>query len=244
MKKLQVTLTDREHSAVIAVLRFAQGMGLERMAQMVPGIDAIANNAGQLQPLTQEELGDLAERVNVEAVELTESGRPRDPSVMKPYLDRVNAAFAALGDASIVFSPSHTPKDSPMGDFEAYKGKTARIVHIGTDVTKEPDWDEESLPYYRLEFEDGGEVDAFEEELFSHDPRWLDMMSAVASGFSAARNLGFTGPRNLDNDGDLNHKEEFLIAMKAFNLTECVQEGWTPDEFRRPAREAGTSPSL
>lgn len=239
MKKIQITMTDREHAAVLAVLRVAEELGLERLAQMVPGIDDIAANAGELQPLTQEELGALADRVNEEAVELTESGKPRHPSVMTPWMDRINAAYSALGDAQIIY----VPNIDPAGNAEEYRGQRCMIAYLGTDATKESDYDEDYLPYFRVEFADGGELDASEEELFSHDPRFLELLSAVSGGFVAARNLGFMGPRDLSEDGDISHKEEFLVAMKAFKVTECAQKAWTPAEFRRPAREQDSSPS-
>lgn len=66
-------MNDREHAAMMAALRFAEKVGLEKMTEMVPGIEDLSSNAGLFVPLEQTEIGDLATRLNCQVRELHET---------------------------------------------------------------------------------------------------------------------------------------------------------------------------
>lgn len=78
---------------------------------------------------------------------------------------------------------------------------------------------EECLPYYRVRFSDGVELIADDSELFSLDPRFGELISAVSGAFSCARSLNFAGPWALVAEGSDDEKSEFLRAFADYSIT-------------------------
>lgn len=162
--------------------------------------------------------------------------------VITPWKARIKKAMAALGDTEIVFVPSQAIHHHSSEKFEAYRGQRATILHVGYDHDlEEHEFDEESLPYYYVRFEDGEELTVYEEELFSHDGRFFELISAVSSGFALSRQYEFAGPRDLQENGLSDHRRAFLADLEGFQVQHCMQEAWTPDEYKVPCPHVPSS---
>lgn len=158
-----------------------------------------------------------------------------DDDVITPWRERIKKAKAALGDTEIVFVPSQSIYHHSGDEFEAHRGQRATILHVGYDHDlEEHEFDEESLPYYCVRFEDGEELIVYEEELFSHDGRFFDLISAVSSGFALSRQYNFAGPRDLQENGLPDQRRAYLSALDGFRVQHCLQEPWTPAEYKVP----------
>lgn len=163
-------------------------------------------------------------------------------AIMAPWREKVQAAIARLGEPRIVFA-AHQDLNKDI-DRRGRDGQEVRILRVGFDAAEEPHWGEETLPYFRVQFPDGETTDVYDEELFSHDPRYLELLTALSSGFVVARECGFDGPHDLDCNGEAEHREYFLERVDKQVVTACLQVPWTPKEFRVTTTEPESGPSL
>lgn len=164
------------------------------------------------------------------------------PAIMPAWREKVQAAIARLGEPRIVFA-AHQDLNKDI-DRRGRDGQEVRILRVGFDAAEEPHWGEETLPYFRVQFPDGETTDVYDEELFSHDPRYLELLTALSSGFVVARECGFDGPHDLDCNGEAEHREYFLERVDKQVVTACLQVPWTPKEFRVTTTEPESGPSL
>ncbi|MBB5546549.1 hypothetical protein [Paraburkholderia fungorum] len=148
---------------------------------------------------------------------------------------KVNRALQAATGLQVVFSSMLQERSKHNAVYHAHSGQQATIVGVGVNPDLEQDWDEETLPFLRVRFEDGVEVAAFGEELFSNDERFFALYSAVLGGYGAARDLSgrFVGPYHLALEGSDADKRAYVATLNTMpSITECDQAPWTPLEFR------------
>lgn len=88
---------------------------------------------------------------------------------------------------------------------------------LGAVIEASEDYDEESLPIYRVELSDGTRIDALEEELCSEDTAGLGrLIEGVSMTFGLARVLGeWTGPAHLMASADEATRNRFLELLRA-----------------------------
>ncbi|QMI49820.1 hypothetical protein [Burkholderia sp. MBR-1] len=167
---------------------------------------------------------------------MVESGKlPESPSPVAAFEAKVALALEAAGGLKVVFSSMLEAQSEHNAVYHAHSGQTAEIIGAGIDPEKEPNWDEEALPFLKVRFADGVEVTAFGEELFSHDARFFTLYSAVLGGYAAARESEkFVGPYHLETEGTEADKQAYMNALeKAVTpVIQCFQASWTPQEFR------------
>lgn len=187
--------------------------------------------------VTRDEDGLTVESVTIPEATTSDQIQPTTTSdVITPWLEKINTAFANMGDLQVVFSLSTNDDLDPESGavHEANNGQKATIIGVGVDPNKEKDWDESAMPFFRVRFADGKEAEVYEEELFSNDPRFFALSAAVVGGYASSRQQGFSGPFHLADEGEANHKAEFLSGIETYTITECAQTAWTPVEFRTP----------
>ncbi len=137
------------------------------------------------------------------------------------WLERVKAAVAAMSGVEVIFAttlqdrcednkPFHDHENQPV---QAFLSPVVQSLDNGELI------DEECLPYYRVVFADGAMLLADDAELFSMDPKFAELISAVSGAFACAREIGFAGPWHLVAEGTKEQKAEFLDAMTKINLT-------------------------
>ncbi|MDK1000935.1 hypothetical protein ACO2TQ_39110 [Burkholderia sp. OKR4-1] len=171
----------------------------------------------------------------VDALEEEGCSRAPDCSPIAAFEAGVSAALQEANGLSVVFSSMLQDRTRQNAVYHAHSGQRAAIVGVGITPAQESGWDEESLPFVKIRFQDGVELPVFGEELFSHDDRFFALCSAVFGGYGAARDVadGFAGPYHLARDGSISDKEAFLAELKVMGPTfTCVQAPWTPSEFR------------
>lgn len=113
-----------------------------------------------------------------------------------------------------------TCKDLPlafMSPYQDMKGKEGSCRLIGAVIEASEDYDEESLPVYLVELEDGTHVEALEEELSSDDSAGFQrLIEGVSMTFGLARVLGdWAGPAHLMEDADEPTRERFLRLINS-----------------------------
>lgn len=168
---------------------------------------------------------------------LEEEGRNLAPdcSPIAAFEAGVSAALQEAKGLSVVFSSMLQDRTRQNAVYHAHSGQQAAIVGVGITPAQEAGWDEESLPFVKIRFQDGVELPVFAEELFSDDDRFFALCSAVFGGYGAARDVahGFAGPYHLARDGSISDKEAFLAELKVMGPTfACVQAPCTPSELR------------
>lgn len=162
----------------------------------------------------------------------------KDCQIIKAWLARVELAVADMKGVEVEFATTlqdrcddnriyHDHDNQLVADFH----KPLLTSTEGTDCM-----DEECLPYYRIRFQDGTEVLADDAELFSNDPRFFELVSAVSGAFAIARGMDFTGPWHLAAEGTEVHKAKFLEDYQNFKFEAPLQH-WahnhnTPARFR------------
>lgn len=164
--------------------------------------------------------------------------KAKDSQMIKAWLARVEAALAAMPGVEVEFA---TTLQERCEDNKAYHDHDNQLVAAflapvltsteGTDCM-----DEECLPYYRIRFADGVELLADDAELFSLDPRFMELINAVSGAFACARELVFVGPWYLAAEGSETAEAEFLENYAARRFT-TPPEHWqrnhnTPARFR------------
>lgn len=85
---------------------------------------------------------------------------------------------------------------------------------LGIVIEANSDYDEESLPVYRVQLQDGRKVNVTEEELTCSDTDGLESLFAgVSMTFGLARIFGeWVGPSHLMDEADEATKANFLVA--------------------------------
>lgn len=88
---------------------------------------------------------------------------------------------------------------------------------VGAVLEANEDYDEESLPIYRVELPDGTRIDAFEEELCSEDTGGLGrLIDGVSMTFGLDRVLGdWAGPAHLMASANEEIRNRFLELLRA-----------------------------
>lgn len=107
-------------------------------------------------------------------------------------------------------------------------------VITGLIVEPSDEFDEDGLPYFKVRFDDGAELVVGDEELFSNDPRFFELTTAVCGPYAVARDLGCAGPFNLFEVSDPEKLDAFVRGLANFQLTTCAQNFNTHIEFRVP----------
>jgi hypothetical protein len=171
----------------------------------------------------------------VDAIESDVSAPTPVESPVTAFERKVNEALQAVAGLKVVFSSMLQERSKHNAVYHAHSGQEATIVGAGISPKHEQGWDEETLPYLKIRFEDGVEVCAFGEELFSKDERFFALYGAVLCGYGLARDLpgNFVGPYHLAEEGSDADKRAYVAALNAAEpITECDQVPWTPVEFR------------
>jgi hypothetical protein len=142
---------------------------------------------------------------------------------------RVDAALMAMSMQHVVFSTSLQDRHPDNQKYHAHQGAQARVI----DVVCMPSGvhDEESLPFYRLRFDDGVELEAGDEEIFGTSSAFFDLLTAVSGAFAVARELDFIGPTHLANEATEETKRLFIERFSTYRVEQNSQNFNTPPEF-------------
>ncbi|MBN3760914.1 hypothetical protein [Burkholderia sp. Ac-20365] len=151
--------------------------------------------------------------------------------VLQYWKERIDRAIAAMEGRAVEFSTTLQDRSDANDVYHSHSFQSATVVGVGADPAT-TGWDEESLPYFELQFADGVRIQAFEEEIFSNDPRRHTLATIVAGGFAVARELGFAGPFHLSREGSDEQKREFVSTLADFQIEDCAQGDHTPDAYR------------
>lgn len=150
---------------------------------------------------------------------------------LRAWLDRVESACHALGSEPLEFRT--WTKEAP----ELSKFNGQKVALIAPIIEPSEEFDEEALPYFRVRAESGEEFVAEGCELFSQDPRWLELYSAACGGYGVARTLredeSIVGPFHLVADffGETALISEFEKDAAEIRFTNLGQHWNTPQEF-------------
>lgn len=165
----------------------------------------------------------------------------KDDPLIKAFLCRVDAAVAAMPGVEVCFV---TWLQDPSEANKVYHDHSNQVVAalLQPIVSSTDEFalvDEEALPYYRVRFSDGAELMADDGEIFSHDPKFLELINAVSGAFACARELGFAGPWDLAAHGTADQKEQFLGAYNNQSPNDAFTH-WdmnhnTPAQYRAKA---------
>jgi hypothetical protein len=163
---------------------------------------------------------------------------PASSDLLAPWKARISAAVAAWGDRPLHLQTWLTHNEV----MTRYSGQKVTLVAPIIECGK--GYDEEALPFFDVQALDGARLVADDQELFSHDSRWFEVVAAVTAGFAVARKVGYVGPYDFDERASPEERERFAEAVQAFVLP----DGWddaphTPDAFRGgPAAGPGPGP--
>lgn len=171
----------------------------------------------------------------VDAIESDQSASTPVECPVTVFERKVSETLKAATGLKVVFSSMLQERSKHNAVYHAHSGQQATIVGVGINPAQEQAWDEETLPFLKIRFDDGVEVNAFGEELFSKDERFFALYSAVCGGYGLARDLPepFNGPYHLAKHGSEADKRAYFEALNDMEaITECEQVPWTPMEFR------------
>lgn len=162
----------------------------------------------------------------------------KDEPMIKAWLARVKAAVAAMNGVDVEFATTLQERCAENGVYHNHDNQLVAefLEPLLSSAAGTNCMDEESLPYYRVRFEDGTIVLADDAELFSFDRRFTELVSAVSGAFELAREMGFTGPWHLAAQGTEAQKEVFLVEFDSLELKAPLSR-WalnhnTPARFR------------
>lgn len=68
-----IRVSDRDHAALMAILRYAESIGIATLVANNADLSDLISNGGLFKPLSNEEIGDLATRINCESVPLNDT---------------------------------------------------------------------------------------------------------------------------------------------------------------------------
>lgn len=152
-------------------------------------------------------------------------------AVLHGWQTRMATAMAAAKGLKVEqFSTSIQGRYEDTKPYHDHTGQPVEIVGLILEPSQSPEvFDEEGLPYFRGRFDDGVELLAGEEELFTRDPVLRELITAVCSGFAVARDMGYVGPYHLAEEGSEEEKQRFMREVLAFQVK------WTYANFNTPA---------
>lgn len=155
-------------------------------------------------------------------------------NVLHGWQDRMaNAMAAAKGLKVEQFATSFQDRHEDNKPYHDHTGQPVEIVGLFIEPSKAPEnFDEEALPYFKGRFDDGVELVVGEEELFTRNPALREVMTAVASGFAVAREMGYVGPYHLADEGSDEEKQRFIREVLTFQVEWTYPNTNTPEEFR------------
>lgn len=140
--------------------------------------------------------------------------RVQSSPIIRAWQERVNAAMEAMKTAPavrVIFSTTLQERSEENRVYHEHHGQqVAEFLFPVTHSLGEHRIDEEALPYYPICFGDGCDILADTNELFSADPRFLEMVTAVSGGIAMARALGYVGPWHLADEGTPAEHAAFL----------------------------------
>ncbi|MBK6616540.1 hypothetical protein [Ottowia sp.] len=157
-------------------------------------------------------------------------------TLIADWKKRVDAALAALGMQTVVFATTLQARCPEYAKFHDHTGQECTIVAAILEPGQ--DYDEESLPYYRVRFADGVELEADDAELFGKTPEFFGVLTAVSGAFAVARGMDFVGPTHLEQEATEVTKVLFENAVAAYRIDSCAQNFNCPEEFRTKAETA------
>jgi hypothetical protein len=152
---------------------------------------------------------------------------------------RVEAALAVLGEEKVLFAASLQDRCAEHAKYHDHTGKECAILAAILEPSAK--YDEESLPYYRVRFDDGVELEVGDEELFGRSSAFFGLLTAVSGAFAVARDLGFVGPTHLAKDGSEETIRLFEHTFAVYKIDECAQNFNTPDEFKVAVKSGSVS---
>lgn len=154
---------------------------------------------------------------------------------------RAQAAVQAVAEVPLLFVTSYQDTTG-HSVLTTHTGTACTVTRAIIDPAEDRDYDEGAMPFFNVRFADGVELVVGPEELFSHDERFFDLQSIVCGSYAVARDLGFSGPRDLMETPDSEIAREFFGGLAAFRVDENHQNFNTPDEYRiPPTQKAGMS---
>lgn len=135
-----------------------------------------------------------------------------------------NAEKSAIG-VSVQFKSSMQAEPTHIG----LNFQQAVFIGLVIDPEEYSDFDEVSLPMYKIRFGSGLELAVIEEEMYCSCNRLPDVLAlcaAVNLGFATARKLGFDGPFDLDAHASVSERAAFTSAIDSYH------PGWAPAPSR------------
>lgn len=102
-------------------------------------------------------------------------------------------------------------------EYQDMKANKGPCKLVGAVIEPNEDYDEESLPVYLVELENGTRIDALEEELSSSDAAGLQLLiEGVSMTFGLARVLGdWVGPLHLMEEADEPTRQRFMELLQS-----------------------------
>lgn len=164
--------------------------------------------------------------------------KAKSSPLIQAWLARVDAAVTAMRGVDVRFVTFLMDPSKENQVYHDHENQTVSEFLSPVLSSNEGDelFDEETLPYYRVRFSDGVELIADDLELFSWDPRFANLISAVSGAFSVARDMGFVGPWDLVAHGSEEEKAVFLATFSVLKF-DLPFKHWsmhsnTPQAFR------------
>lgn len=136
------------------------------------------------------------------------------------WLYRVNDAFASAQGRKGRFFVNHATRPAELIPSTNYDGLNVEIKRLLIDGSIPPYFGEETLPLFVGEFDYGHKMECPFDELYTHDPYLIDLVDAVASGFSLARELGYLSPQHLDDEGTAAEIQYFVRQIPTIKKDE------------------------
>jgi hypothetical protein len=163
-------------------------------------------------------------------------------TVLHGWRTRMATAMAAAKGLKVEqFATSLQERHDDSKPYHDHAGQPVEIVGLFTEPMREPDFDEEALPYFKGRFSDGVELVVGEEELFTRDPVLRELITAVCSGFAVARDMDYVGPYHLAEEGSAEEKQRFMREVLTFQVEWTYSNFNTPPAFKQDAKPQGTS---
>lgn len=160
---------------------------------------------------------------------MSNDSNPCVNDVLEGWQRNVDLALSFATGLPVKFISILESKSFENAIYTSHSGQECQIFGVVTQLGM--GYDEECLPYYRVRFTDGVEIDAGNEEIFSSHTRFFALASAVCGGFAVARELDFVGPYHLQAEGSDDVRAMFLTRLDEFKITSCEQHFRTPAEF-------------
>lgn len=247
--KVEAAQTAEHHRRVVSALTALMATEANKGAEegltyeLAESLKAEAEEGGanallNLPPLKQAILGYALDQARGDDDDENSGTNMAAATVLRPWFDRMAAAVLAAKGLTQVFHTSYQDVANPdeqSAPYHAHAGQQVEITELIVDPTKCP-FDEESLPYYRGRFAGGVELVIGDEEVFTRDPRLLELANAMNGAFGIARDMGYGGPFHLAEEGSEAEKARFMKEVLTFSCEKPVNFN-TPAEFRPPVKQ-------